>query len=97
MPDPQGPAVTAAVTPEYINGVSKMAGADDWPAGESSALTLLDKFLDAAVENYARTEICPVYPAPANFRRTWLQEPCLPINACEKLTGETRNDLLAAT
>ena len=53
VPDPQGPAVTAAVAPETINGVSKMACADDWPAGESSALTLLDKFLDAAVENYA--------------------------------------------
>ena len=53
VPDPQGPAVTAAVAPKTINGVSKIAGADDWPAGESSALTLLDKFLDAAVENYA--------------------------------------------
>ncbi len=53
VPDPQGPPVAPAIAPEMISDVSKMTGSDDWPAGEMSGLTLLEKFLDSFVENYA--------------------------------------------
>ena len=53
VPNPQGSPVAVAKTPQTIDGITKNAGAEAWPAGEASALSLLDTFLDRAIEDYA--------------------------------------------
>jgi deoxyribodipyrimidine photo-lyase len=53
IPNPQGSPVAVAKTPQTIDGISKNAGAEAWPAGEASALSSLDTFLDRAIEDYA--------------------------------------------
>lgn len=53
VPRPQGSPVAASTAPQIIDSIAKTAGADTWPAGEANALTLLDTFLDRAIEGYA--------------------------------------------
>ena len=52
MPESQGPKAPATKAPDTVGDVAKSLGSENWPAGESEGLKLLDRFTDAAILEY---------------------------------------------
>ena len=51
-PESQGPKAPATKAPDTVGDVAKSLGSENWPAGESEGLKLLDRFTDAAILEY---------------------------------------------